>query len=271
MWYAITGAIAVILIIILSILIYHFLKEKEKKEAENKKQSSRILKFIFFFALLFVLDIPFVINESYKFGKGYYTLWGADDILAFYGSFLSFLGTVVLGALALWQNKQIADQSENYDNLLKEMKINLNTPTFNVKCLGLSNNCGKKNISFEIKNISQNLANNISIRGFHIRKKDDEKQWTIMGNAILSTTYLKADDILTVKFEYDFKTENNIVYWIYFYMSYTDKFNEKHKIRVEGATVPKKAPDLTDYICYEVDKETQDFILHGGQEETEND
>ena len=92
-----------------------------------------------------------------------------------------------------------------------------------------------------------------------------------MGNAILSTTYLKADDILTVKFEYDFKTENNIVYWIYFYMSYTDKFNEKHKIRVEGATVPKKAPDLTDYICYEVDKETQDFILHGGQEETEND
>ena len=43
------------------------------------------------------------------------------------------------------------------------------------------------------------------------------------------------------------------------------------KIRVEGATDPKKSPNLTDYICYEVNKETQDFILYGGQEETEND
>lgn len=235
-----------------------------------KKYKTRI---IIITILLFILPI-LIVHLLFKWYWGidfFVAKWSAGDMLSFIGSFLSFVGTVILGALALWQNKQIADQSENYNNLLKEMQINLNTPTFNVKCLGLSNNCGKKNISFEIKNISQNLANNISIRGFHIRKKGDEKQWTIMGNAILSTTYLKADDTLTVKFEYDFKTDNNVIYWIYFYMAYTDKFNEKHKIRVEGATDPKKAPDLTDYICYEVNKETQDFILYGGQEETKND
>ena len=128
MWYAITGAIAVILIIILSILIYRFLKEKDKKEAENKKQSSRILKFIFFFALLFVLDIPFVINESYKFGKWYHTLWGADDVLAFYGSFLSFLGTVVLGIIAIYQNKRANEVNESIMELTRRDKMAYLTP-----------------------------------------------------------------------------------------------------------------------------------------------
>ena len=244
-------------------------KLKKIFEWINKhKAKTVLLGILLFLAPLIIIHLLFKWHWGIEF---LVAKWTAGELLNYVGSYFAFAGTIVLGVLTLWQNKEIAQQSKDHNDILKEMQINLNTPTFNVKCLGLSNNCGKKNISFEIKNISQNLANNISIRGFHIRKKDDEKQWTIMGNAILSTTYLNANDTLTVKFEYDFKTDNNIVYWIYFYMAYTDKFNVKHKICVEGATDPKKAPDLTDYICYEVDKETQDFILHGGQEETEND
>lgn len=59
--------------------------------------------------LIFIILIPFVINEFYKVGqitgKGYVTLWGAKDVLIFYGSFLTFIGTTALGMLALWQNK----------------------------------------------------------------------------------------------------------------------------------------------------------------------
>lgn len=66
--------------------------------------------------LIFILAIPIVINKAYKYGdftgKGYYTLWEAKDVLAFYGSFLSFIGTVVLGALALHQNKVFKEENQ---------------------------------------------------------------------------------------------------------------------------------------------------------------
>lgn len=54
--------------------------------------------------VVLVILIPFLINESYKVGTGYITEWGANDVLSFYGSILSFLGTVFLGGLALYQN-----------------------------------------------------------------------------------------------------------------------------------------------------------------------
>ncbi len=152
MWYAITGAIAVILIVILSILIYHFLKEKN-----NKKKSSRILKFIFFFALLFVLDIPFVINESYKFGKWYHTLWGADDVLAFYGSFLSFIGTVVLGYVAIKQNDKLMHLEEKTFNRECSSAIVMGMTKQLIDTVSLSNE--SKNSMIHTKEIEVNVSN----------------------------------------------------------------------------------------------------------------
>ena len=61
---------------------------------------------VFITGILIVLLIPIVINESYKIGKGYITIWGASDVLSFYGSFISFIGTVILGLVAVWQNNK---------------------------------------------------------------------------------------------------------------------------------------------------------------------
>ena len=61
---------------------------------------------VFITVILIVLLIPIVINESYKIGKGYITIWGASDVLSFYGSFISFIGTVILGLVAVWQNNK---------------------------------------------------------------------------------------------------------------------------------------------------------------------
>ncbi len=242
--------------------------EKIFEWIKKHKVKTALLGLLLFFIPIIIIHLLFKWYWGIEF---LVAKWTAGELLNYVGSYLAFAGTVVLGILALWQNKQIAAQSENYNNILKEMQISLNTPTFNVKCLGLSNVCGKKKISFEIKNISQNLANNISINSFSIGKKGDKKKTTTMNNATLSTTYLKADDVLRVDFDYDFQTHNEIVYWIHFYMSYTDKFNEKHKIRVEGATNSKKSSDLTDYICYEVDKDTQEVFLYGAKEIIKND
>ncbi len=56
-----------------------------------------------------IFVIPLAINEAYKFGKGYVTLWNAADALAFYGAVLSFAGTVVLGLVAAGQAKRAND------------------------------------------------------------------------------------------------------------------------------------------------------------------
>lgn len=59
-----------------------------------------------------IILIPFIINESYKSGTGYITLWDAADMLSFYGSILSFLGTIVLGIIAVSQSRQANRLSE---------------------------------------------------------------------------------------------------------------------------------------------------------------
>lgn len=44
-------------------------------------------------AVLFVAGGPFIINELYKTGKGYVTLWEPKDVLSYYGMILTALGT----------------------------------------------------------------------------------------------------------------------------------------------------------------------------------
>lgn len=67
-----------------------------------------------------IVAIPFIINESYKINSGYITMWGASDVLSFYGTLLSFIGTVALGALALFQNKQANEINQRLSSLEKE-------------------------------------------------------------------------------------------------------------------------------------------------------
>lgn len=54
-------------------------------------------KKIVFLAFVIVICgiIPIGINESYQNGEGYMTLWGAKDMLQFYGSVLGAIATVI--------------------------------------------------------------------------------------------------------------------------------------------------------------------------------
>lgn len=54
-----------------------------------------------------LFGIPFVINLLFKtpaVNELFQAEWDAGDALGYYGAVLSFIGTVVLGALALYQN-----------------------------------------------------------------------------------------------------------------------------------------------------------------------
>jgi len=71
------------------------------------------------------IGIVFVINESYKADKGYITLWQPADTLAFYGTYLSFIGTVVLGVVAVYQNKKAQDLNEQLQKLQQAQYISM--------------------------------------------------------------------------------------------------------------------------------------------------
>ena len=66
-------------------------------------------KWWFYLILFFIvtLIVPFAINELYKVGSGYITKWEAADVLSFYGSYLAFIGTVIFGVVAIYQNQKL--------------------------------------------------------------------------------------------------------------------------------------------------------------------
>ncbi|MEL7603433.1 MAG: hypothetical protein AAGU77_09790, partial [Bacillota bacterium] len=57
-----------------------------------------------------LIYIPFHINNIYyAINQASFT---ASDMLQFYGSILAFLGTIFLGALALWQNNRLSKTNQ---------------------------------------------------------------------------------------------------------------------------------------------------------------
>ena len=82
------------------------------------KRVKELLKKPWFFIILFLasLIIPFVINWAYKCGlnseNAFVTMWGADDVLSFYGSYLSSIFTIVLVIVAIYQNNKACEQTE---------------------------------------------------------------------------------------------------------------------------------------------------------------
>lgn len=63
-------------------------------------------------AVILIFGIPILINESYKHG-GYITMWGAADVLSYYGTILgSLIAVATLAITILFTRKQI--QRETY-------------------------------------------------------------------------------------------------------------------------------------------------------------
>ncbi len=85
-----------------------------------KKQPKKIIFTIVYMLLVFV---PTCINLSYKIGANVnifiYTDITVNDMIGFYGDVLSFIGTVSLGALALWQNNHLTKQNQKYSEEIK--------------------------------------------------------------------------------------------------------------------------------------------------------
>ena len=77
----------------------------------------------------FLCYVPFWINSAYLKGGEYQTVWNGSEFLAFYGSLLSALGALFLGALSIWQNKQMQKTNEEAQKRLEDINKNANEIT----------------------------------------------------------------------------------------------------------------------------------------------
>ncbi len=67
---------------------------------------------VIFSAIFFVIGIPILINEAYKYNSGYITMWTASDVLSYYGTILgALIAVATLSITILFTRKQIKRES----------------------------------------------------------------------------------------------------------------------------------------------------------------
>ncbi len=72
-------------------------------------------------SIIVIVVIPILINESYANNRGYVTIWGAEDTLAYAATAMSVIATTLLSIVAISQSKKANEIS---DRLLKIEEMN---------------------------------------------------------------------------------------------------------------------------------------------------
>ena len=178
------------------------------------------------FILILLVGIPLLINILFKFNLNiglFQAEWSAGDALGYYGAVLSFLGTVILGALALYQNHTIKLASDNKSARLEEKERLENMPKFYLHLGSASGFCGK--LGLIIKNISNNIAYEINI--YDIRLKSNTK-------TVWESVDTYGSPVINPQKQIEFQikspaiTEKDDIVFLA-NMSCKDKYNEKHE------------------------------------------
>lgn len=155
---------------------------KDKESADNiPKGIIRIQTkwFIAIFALSSLILLP-------VFLKFVFSINIPSDWLAYYGTCLATLGTVFLGAVAVWQNYIINEKSRQFQEYARKQEIKANEPKLKCTQIEYANNSKVKNPTISdylplyiatIKNTTENDASNIHIEdSYLINKKKNIKE-----------------------------------------------------------------------------------------------
>lgn len=184
-----------------------------------------IISFVIIFGVPLIIHILFKIKAPNSF---WVAEWSAGDLLSYYGSILAFLGTVVLGILALYQNHIIKIEADRRTELLEQREYEKNMPKFIATPTG--RNGFTSNLRFSIRNISENLASEVELYDIKILKPNNEIFWhtekTYKQSAISSNEEFRIElDNSSIREDgYTFSLE----------MQCIDKFNTKHKYMIKG-------------------------------------
>ena len=135
-------------------------------------------KLIAFTIFMVIFGVPLIIHILFKLHPNvdfFVAEWTAGELLSYYGSILAFLGTVILGALSLYQNQIIKQESDKRTELLEQRERESNMPRFRLRHAGSQGNTLK--MLLEIENISENIANDIILYDVKIFSAKKEILW----------------------------------------------------------------------------------------------
>lgn len=159
----------------------------------------RVLMAVLFVAVLLavsasVILLPFIIEKIYnvKPPSDFFNVkYEAKDILVYYGSLLSFFGTVFLGGLTIYQNKKAQEKSDEVNRLQLELQKksmamaeaeylkNENAynaeiiPKFEISLSGYSGNYA--DMCLKIKNVTASIVTNIAPISLEIKDEKDKE------------------------------------------------------------------------------------------------
>lgn len=132
---------------------------------ENKGKVFGILIFV-------IIGVPISINIAYFLGNrfgGVIVYFSAGELLSFYGSLLAFIGSISIGAIALWQTDNIRKKEEEYrkeeEEYRKETEYKEYMPNFSYELKRTKND---QNIYFSISQ-----AQNVNVKAVEFVKGID--------------------------------------------------------------------------------------------------
>jgi hypothetical protein len=186
--------------------------------------------------LFFIIGIPIIIHILFKINAPFSFLaakWEAGDMLSYYGSILTFLGTILLGALALWQNHIIQLEAEKHEKMLENMEISKHTPFFDLQFHYYNE---RDQIVIKLYNNSANLAQGINVFELKVYNIMDELIETYV-DPYLSGKVLFPNDCIGIIFNTDFFTRE---YRLLLLFECSDKLKFKHHYEAEMILDEKK-------------------------------
>ena len=176
--------------------------------------------------LLLLMGVPFVINILFKINATTDILvaeWSAGDALGYYGAILSFLGTVVLGALALYQNHIIKTEADKKAALAEEQERAENMPRFFLRFQCASGFCGS--LKFAVMNVSNNIAYTVDV--YDIKIKGGSKTiWE--SDDTYGAPVINPQKEMTIQTKSPATNETG-EFTLFATMSYMDKYDGKHE------------------------------------------
>lgn len=200
-------------------------------------KKNRLAVFGCVIAVLFsVVGVPLLINWAFTIPAWFDFFavdWEAKDALAYYGSALGFIGTVIFSGLALWQNHVIKTESDKHTDLLEQMEKKKNMPILYVGGGSYSGSC--QSLSFNIQNLSDNIALDVVVSRVSILNKDGSEFW-------INEREHKYPHLHKESFSISLKNPalTDLGQMLSFQITFQDKFGDYHKILVKGKQVGTK-------------------------------
>lgn len=192
------------------------------------KKYRKLLLIIIFISIFLVPAIIHILFKIYPKNYFFIAEWSAGELLGYYGSILSFLGTVILGALSLYQNHLLKIETDKRTALLEQREHEKNMPKFTIKLA--QQNGQHSNLVLKISNITENSAMDVAV--FNIRMiNNDNVIWQRSDE--FNFSILSMDNAKRMELKNPNVTDVNTI--LLMEMKCKDKYAEEHIYRIKGS------------------------------------